>query len=118
MRAYKCTNIFLKLDIEMHVRTYIYAFHYYYIYNAHMHTNKCIKLVDYNLLHLLHIIMYAYSYMRLHNMYAYVRTCTCAYFLNQAHAGRRPARAWFLEITFIPPKYVCVCVCVHPRGHK
>ena len=24
----------------------------------------------------------------------------------------RPARAWFLIITFIPPKYVCVCVCV------
>ena len=41
-------------------------------------------------------------------------------FLNQAHAGRRPACAWFLEITFVPPKYVCVClcVCVHPRGHK
>ena len=33
-------------------------------------------------------------------------------FLNQAHAGRRPACAWFLEITFVPPKYVCVCVCV------
>ena len=31
-------------------------------------------------------------------------------FLNQARAGRRPARAWFLEITFILPKYVCVCV--------
>ena len=29
-----------------------------------------------------------------------------AYFLNQA---RRPARTWFLEITFIPPRYVCVC---------
>ena len=27
------------------------------------------------------------------------------YFLNQAHA-------WFLEITFVPPKCVCVCVCV------
>ena len=27
-----------------------------------------------------------------------------------------PARAWFLEVTFIPP--VCVCVCVHPRGYK
>ena len=33
-------------------------------------------------------------------------------FLNQAHAGRRPACAWFLEITFVPPKYVCVCMCV------
>ena len=33
-------------------------------------------------------------------------------FLNQARPGHRPARAWFLEITFIPPKYVCVCVCV------
>ena len=32
----------------------------------------------------------------------------------------RLANAWFLEITFVPPKYVCVCVCVcvHPRGHK
>ena len=35
-------------------------------------------------------------------------------FLNQARAGRRPARAWFLEITFIPPVYVCVCVYVCP----
>ena len=33
-------------------------------------------------------------------------------FLNQARAGLRPERAWFLEITFIPPKYVCVYVCV------
>ena len=38
-------------------------------------------------------------------------------FLNQV-------RAWFLEITFISPKCVCVYVracmrvCVHPRGHK
>ena len=32
----------------------------------------------------------------------------------------QPACAWFLEITFVPPKYVCacVCVCVHPQGHK
>ena len=43
----------------------------------------------------------------------------------------RPVCAWFLEIIFILPKYVCVhvcvcvCVCVHvrvcvcpPRGHK
>ena len=40
-------------------------------------------------------------------------------FLNQARAA---ARTWFLEITFIPPVYVCVCVCVcvcvHPRGYK
>ena len=35
--------------------------------------------------------------------------------------ARRPhACARFLEITFVPPKYVCVyvCVCVHPRGYK
>ena len=41
--------------------------------------------------------------------------------LNQARASRRPARTWFLKITFILPKYVCVCVCVcmcHPRCHK
>ena len=25
----------------------------------------------------------------------------------------RPARAWFLIITFIRRKYVCVCVCVY-----
>ena len=30
--------------------------------------------------------------------------------------GAEPACAWFLEITFMPPKYVFVCV--HPRGHK
>ena len=32
-------------------------------------------------------------------------------FLNQARAGRRPARAWFLKITSVR-MYVCVCVCV------
>ena len=36
-------------------------------------------------------------------------------FLNQARAGRRPARAWFLEITLVRTSvcvfvYVCVCV--------
>ena len=40
-----------------------------------------------------------------------------ASFLNQARASHRPAHTWFLEITFIPPKCVCVCVYVHPRGH-
>ena len=43
--------------------------------------------------------------------------------LNQARAGRRPARAWFLKITSVR-MYVCVCVCVsvcvcvRPRGHE
>jgi len=38
--------------------------------------------------------------------------------LNQAHAGRRPARDWFLEITFVRDvgmlarARACVCVCV------
>ena len=45
-----------------------------------------------------------------------VRTCVYCklskILLNQARAGHRPARAWFLEITFIAPKYVCVYVCV------
>ena len=38
-------------------------------------------------------------------------------FLNQARAGLRPARAWFLKID--PVRIVCmracVCVCVCPR---
>ena len=39
-------------------------------------------------------------------------------FLNQARAGRRPARAWFLRIAFVREVSmrvcvdVCVCVCV------
>ena len=51
-----------------------------------------------------------------------------SHFLNQARAGRRPARAWFLEIAFVREVSmrvcvdvcvcVCVCVCVRPRGHK
>jgi len=42
-----------------------------------------------------------------------------ANFLNQARTGRRPARAWFLEITFVRDvcMRVCVCVCVRPRGY-
>ena len=46
-----------------------------------------------------------------------VYVCTCMYawmhayiIFNQARAGRRPAHTWFLEITFILPKYG---VCVH-----
>ena len=37
-------------------------------------------------------------------------------FLNQARAGRRPARAWFLRIAFVREvsMRVCVCVCVCP----
>ena len=31
--------------------------------------------------------------------------------LNQARAGHRPARAWFLEIVFVKTS-VCVCVCL------
>jgi len=35
-------------------------------------------------------------------------------FLNQAHAGWRLARNWFLEIAFVHDvcMHVCVCVCV------
>ena len=38
-------------------------------------------------------------------------------FLNQARAGRRPARAWFLKIDSvrIVGMRVCVCVCPRPR---
>ena len=35
-------------------------------------------------------------------------------FLNHACAGRRPARAWFLEIVSVRTS-VCVCVC--PQGY-
>ena len=39
--------------------------------------------------------------------------------LNQARAGRRPARAWFLKIDPVRivgmRACVCVCVCVCPR---
>ena len=42
-------------------------------------------------------------------------------FLNQARAGLRPARAWFLKIDPMRTSVcvcVCVCVCVRPRGYK
>ena len=44
-------------------------------------------------------------------------------FLNQARAGLRPARAWFLKIDPVRIVcmcmcvFVCVCVCVRPRGY-
>ena len=34
------------------------------------------------------------------------------WFLNQARASHRPARAWFLEIAFVWEVSMCVCVCV------
>ena len=34
------------------------------------------------------------------------------HFLNQARAGRRPARAWFLRIAFVREVSMRVCVCV------
>ena len=41
------------------------------------------------------------------------------YLLNQARAGRRPARTWFLEIAFVREvrsyAWMCVCVCSPPR---
>ena len=41
--------------------------------------------------------------------------------LNQARAGRRPARAWFLRIDPVRivgmPVRVRVCVCVRARGY-
>ena len=41
-------------------------------------------------------------------------------FLNQARAGRRPARAWFLKIDPVRTvgMRVCVCVCPRPRPLK
>ena len=43
-------------------------------------------------------------------------------FLNQARAGHRPARAWFLKIDPVRTSvcvFVCVfvCVCPRPRGY-
>ena len=38
-------------------------------------------------------------------------------FLNQTHAGHRPAHTWFLKIDPMQivdmPVCLCVCVCVH-----
>ena len=42
--------------------------------------------------------------------------------LNQARAGHRPVRAWFLRIASLSANvcicmHVCVCLCVCPRGY-
>jgi len=52
--------------------------------------------------------------------YTYKQGLTLNYshsFLNQSRAGRRPARDWFLEITFVRDvsMRMCVCVCPPPR---
>jgi len=36
--------------------------------------------------------------------------------LNQSRAGQRPARNWFLEITFVCDVSMFVCVCVRPEA--
>ena len=39
--------------------------------------------------------------------------------LNQARAGRKPARAWFLRIASVREcLYACVFVCVRLRGYE
>ena len=46
-------------------------------------------------------------------VYTFTRYLYMLVFLNQARAGLRPARAWFLEIDPVRERlYVCVCVCV------
>ena len=37
-------------------------------------------------------------------------------FKNQARAGRRPARAWFLDIAFVREVGMRVCVCARPEA--
>ena len=37
--------------------------------------------------------------------------------LNQAHAGRRPARAWFLKIDPVWIVGMRACVCVRTQGY-
>ena len=66
--------------------------------------------------HIVHTIILEYAVKT-----SYIHTTTPSvlfrqtHFLNQARAGRRPARAWFLKITSVR-MYVCVCVdvCVCP----
>ena len=65
----------------------------------------------------------AYTYIHKHHRSLCTHMHTSCILLNQARAGRRPARAWFLEITLVRTSvcvfvcvcvYVCVCVCVCP----
>ena len=53
---------------------------------------------------------------------SFVRTYSNAatlHFLNQVHAGLWLARAWFLRIASVCElQYVCLCVCVCPRGYQ
>ena len=56
-----------------------------------------------------------------HAQYSVLPTCiVIALLLNQARAGSRPVRAWFLDIVPVWTSVcvfvcVCVCVCLPPR---
>ena len=64
-----------------------------------------------------------YQQCALHASRAYVLEDNRRYTIFKPGA-RRPARAWFLEIAFVREVsmrvcvWMCVCVCVRPRGHK
>ena len=86
---------------------------------SYTHTNdllnallECIKFYLY--IHIVFLLTYLNCFI--HQTYSQL-FINCM-FLNQARAGRRPARAWFLSIVSVRMyACVCMCVCVRPRGY-
>ena len=50
-------------------------------------------------------------------IYNSVKAVKGTMFLKTRTSGRRPRMPGFLKLFWFARRYVCVCLCTHPRGH-